>query len=85
MLYMSYNIGAKPMNTVIRKIGNSEGVIIPKEILERLHLKAGDNLTLVESRDGIRLIPVSTDLSAQLEAAREGMDKYRIALRELAK
>lgn len=73
------------MNTVIRKIGNSEGVIIPKEILERLHLKAGDNLTLVESRDGIRLIPVSTDLSAQLEAAREGMDKYRIALRELAK
>lgn len=73
------------MNTVIRKIGNSEGVIIPKEILERLHLKAGDNLTLVESRDGIRLIPVSADLSAQLEAAREGMDKYRVALRELAK
>lgn len=74
------------MNTTIRKIGNSEGVIIPKETLDRLNLKAGDKLTLVESREGIiQLIPVSADLSAQLEAAREGMDKYRVALRELAK
>jgi putative addiction module antidote len=73
------------MNTTIRKIGNSEGVIIPKETLDRLNWKAGDKLTLVESREGIQLIPVSADLSAQLEAAREGMDKYRVALRELAK
>ncbi len=73
------------MKTVIRKIGNSEGVILPKEVLERLNLKAGDAITLVESSDGIRLIPRSTPLSEQLEAAREGMAQYRVALRELAK
>lgn len=73
------------MNTIIRKIGNSEGVIIPRETLGRLNLKAGDKLTLIEGKDGIRLVPVSADLSAQLEAAREGMEKYRVALRELAK
>lgn len=73
------------MNVTVRKIGNSEGVILPKDLLERLNVKEGDKLTLVESRNGIQLIPASADLSAQLEAAREGMDKYRVALRELAK
>lgn len=73
------------MNTVIRKIGNSEGVIIPKETLERLGLKAGDAIEIVEEGDNLRLVPAETDLSRQLEAARECMEKYRIALRELAK
>ena len=73
------------MNTVVRKIGNSEGVIIPKEILERMNLRAGDKLTIVERDGGVALLPVSADLAEQLEAAREGMAKYRLALRELAK
>ena len=45
------------MNVTLRKIGNSEGVIMPKEVLERLNLKAGDSLTIVEQKDGIRLVP----------------------------
>ena len=73
------------MNTTIRKIGNSEGVILPKEVLDRLNLKAGDTLTLVEREGALELLPVSADLAEQLEAAREGMARYRVALRELAK
>ncbi|PJI45830.1 MAG: AbrB family transcriptional regulator [Rhizobium sp.] len=73
------------MNVIIRKIGNSEGIIIPKEILDRLGLKAGDKLGVEETDGGIRLTPEPADLAEQMEAAREGMKKYRIALRELAK
>lgn len=73
------------MNTTIRKIGNSEGIIIPKEILQRLGLKAGDEVELREGSRGIELVARPADLSEQLQAARKGMQKYRNALRELAK
>lgn len=73
------------MNVTIRKIGNSEGVIIPKEILDRLGLKAGDTLELREHKNGIELVHEEADLAEQLKAARLGMQKYRVALRELAK
>lgn len=73
------------MNVTIRKIGNSEGIIIPKEILDRMGVKAGDELTLKEESGQIQLVPQNTDLTEQLKAARMGMEKYRVALRELAK
>lgn len=73
------------MNVTIRKIGNSEGIIIPKEVLDRLGLKTGDTLELRETSNNIELIPEQADLAEQLKAAREGMQKYKIALRELAK
>jgi len=73
------------MNITIRKIGNSEGVIIPKETLDRLGLKAGDSVQLRETNGTIELIPEQADLAEQLKAARMGMQKYRVALRELAK
>lgn len=73
------------MNTTIRKIGNSEGIIIPKDILDRLGLKAGDNVEIREENGGISLVPEQADLTEQLKAARLGMEKYRVALRELAK
>ena len=73
------------MNTVIRKIGNSEGIIIPKEMLQKLGLKAGDEVKLKETESGLEIVGTTADLRAQLEAAREGMAKYRNALRELAK
>jgi putative addiction module antidote len=73
------------MNTTIRKIGNSEGIIIPKEVLDRLGLKAGDSVEIREEDGRISLVPEQADLAEQLKAARLGMDKYRVALRELAK
>lgn len=73
------------MNVTIRKIGNSEGVIIPKDVLDRMGVKAGDELTLTEENGKINLMPQNADLAEQLRAARLGMEKYRVALRELAK
>ncbi len=72
------------MNTTIRKIGNSEGVILPKEALERLNLKAGDKLEVVETGKGLALEPVDAAFERQMEAAREVMDKYKVALQKLA-
>jgi putative addiction module antidote len=73
------------MNVTIRKIGNSEGVIIPKDVLQRLGLSNGDSLELRETDGTIQLVPESADLAEQMRAARIGMEKYRVALRELAK
>ncbi|MBB3657470.1 putative addiction module antidote [Rhizobium sp. BK650] len=73
------------MNVTIRKIGNSEGVIIPKEVLQRLGLSSGDSLELRETGGTIQLVPEAADLTEQMRAARIGMEKYRVALRELAK
>lgn len=73
------------MNVTIRKIGNSEGIIIPKEVLDRLGLKAGDQLELKEDGSNVQLVPLRADLEEQLRAARIGMKKYHVALRELAK
>jgi putative addiction module antidote len=73
------------MNVTIRKIGNSEGIIIPKEVLNRLGLKAGDTLEIAENEGAIELRPEQADLAEQMRAARMGMEKYRVALRELAK
>ena len=76
------------MNSVIRKIGNSEGVIIPKDLLERLGLRAGDNVVLLADQGEIRLRPLADsaqDFEARMKVARERMKKYEVALRELAK
>lgn len=73
------------MNVTIRKIGNSEGIIIPKEVLDRMGLRAGDSLEIQEESGKIALVPEQADLAEQLKAARLGMEKYRVALRELAK
>ncbi|MEN3793491.1 AbrB/MazE/SpoVT family DNA-binding domain-containing protein [Fulvimarina sp. MAC3] len=72
------------MNVTIRKIGNSEGIIIPKDVLEELGLSSGDELSIVRQGDGVRLEPVKADFDRQMKAAREAMAKYRVALRELA-
>ena len=72
------------MNITIRRIGNSDGVIIPKEVLDRLGLKTGDSLELQMENGGINMKPVDEDLSRQLEAARYFMDKYKVALKKLA-
>ena len=73
-----------PLNTVIRKIGNSEGVILAKELLNRLNLKAGDSLEVKEVAGSLTLEPVDTSFERQMEAARKVMDRYKVALQKLA-
>lgn len=70
----------------IRQIGNSLGVVLPKETLARLNVQAGDTLFLIEAADGsVRITPYDPAFENQMKAAREGMAQYRNALRELAK
>lgn len=73
------------MNVTLRKIGNSVGIIIPKDVLDRLGLKVGDSLQLESKEADILLRHQNADLTRQIESARKGMAKYRNALRELAK
>ena len=72
------------MNVTIRKIGNSEGVILPKEVLDRLNVKAGDQLEINETGQGLTLKPLDDSFERQMKAAREVMDKYKVALQKLA-
>ncbi len=70
----------------VRRIGNSLGVVLPKDALARLNAKDGDTLFLTEGPDGsMRITPYDPEFEAQMRAAREGMGRYRNALRELAK
>lgn len=69
----------------IRQIGNSSGVVLPKEVLERLNLSRGDRLFLSYTPEGIVLRPYDDAFAKQMELAREIMKKDRAILRELAK
>lgn len=65
-------------------IGNSAGIILPKETLARLNVQKGDTLYLTEGSQGIRLVPYDEEFSRQMEAAREIMRENRDVLRRLA-
>jgi putative addiction module antidote len=69
----------------ITKIGNSAGVILPKEVLARLRVGPGDTLHLTESPDGVRLTAADPDFAAKMEAAEAIMRDDRDILRVLAK
>lgn len=76
------------MNTVIRKIGNSEGVILPKDLLQSLNLKAGDSVVIVRDGDELRLRRVedsAEEFERKMKIARERMKKYETVYRALAK
>lgn len=70
----------------LRKIGNSVGVVLPKEALTRLKAGEGDTLVFTESPDGgFRVTPEKNDFAAQMAVAEDVAKRYRNALRELAK
>lgn len=72
------------MRASITKIGNSTGIILPKEAVARLKVKKGDSVYLTETADGYSVTPYDPEFENQIEAARSGMAKYRNTLRELA-
>jgi putative addiction module antidote len=69
----------------LTQIGNSVGVILPKEVLARLKLEKGDTVFLTEAANGVNLSPYDPSVEEQLEAGREFMREYRDTFRQLAK
>jgi putative addiction module antidote len=73
----------KPLK--ITRIGNSAGIVLPKELLAHLDVEVGDSVSVVTTPRGIELSTAEPDFEAQMAAAREVMARRRRALRELAK
>ncbi len=70
----------------IRKIGNSVGLILPKELLNRLNLREGDKLYLVENPErGLKLTPYDPKHAEAMEIARRSFRKYADTYKALAK
>lgn len=69
----------------VTTIGNSMGIVLPKEALTKLRVGKGDLLYLVDTLEGLTLTPYQQDFEKQLEVAEKVMNKYRNALHELAK
>ena len=69
----------------LTQIGNSVGVILPKEVLARLKLVKGDTLFITDTPDGVALTPYDPSFEDQLEVGREFMREYKDTFRALAK
>ncbi len=65
-------------------VGNSTGVVLPKEILQRLRVNKGDFLYVLETPNGIELTPYDPEFAAQMEAAERVMREDRDVLKKLA-
>lgn len=78
---------AKPHHSVLKvtQIGNSLGVVLPREILAELDLERGDKLYLTRSPDGYRVTKSDPEFERQMILARDIMKKRHNVLRELAK
>jgi len=74
------------IETKVRKIGNSYGIVLPKEALNALKVEEGATLYLTEAPDGaLRITPEKPGFAEKMEIAESLMRRYRNALRELAK
>ncbi|MDX1914251.1 MAG: AbrB/MazE/SpoVT family DNA-binding domain-containing protein [Methylophilus sp.] len=69
----------------LTQIGNSVGLILPKEVLAKLKLEKGDTVFLTDTPGGVTITPHDAEFEAQMTAARKIMKSRRAVLRELAK
>jgi len=70
----------------LRKVGNSVGIILPKEALAHLNVGEGDSVTMTEGPEGsVHLSPHKAEVARQMEVVQDVMKRYRHTLRELAK
>ncbi len=69
----------------LTQIGNSVGVILPKELLARLKVEKGDTLFVTEAANGVTLTPYDPAIDEQLQRGREFMREYRDTFHQLAK
>ncbi len=72
------------MKLKIRKIGNSLGASIPKEILDKLRVGEGDTLYVTETPDGVHLTAYDPEFERVIETAKDVSNRYRNALKKLA-
>ena len=68
----------------ITTVGNSVGVVLPREILERLRVEKGDTLYALETPNGIELTPYDPEFAEQMDIAKRVMREDRDVLRKLA-
>ncbi|MFP4573968.1 MAG: AbrB/MazE/SpoVT family DNA-binding domain-containing protein [Desulfobacterales bacterium] len=69
----------------LRKIGNSVGLVLPREILAKLKVREGETIYLTDTSDGFRITPYNEEFEAQMDAAEKIMNEDRDILRELSK
>ena len=69
----------------LTQIGNSVGLILPKEVLARLKLGKGDTVFVTDAANGVTLTPYDPDMAEQLQAGRDFMRDYRDTFHQLAK
>jgi putative addiction module antidote len=74
------------MATVVKitTVGNSAGIVLPKEVLSHMNVQKGDSLYLTKTPGGFQIGPYEEAFAAQMEAAREVMRENRDVLRKLA-
>ena len=75
----------KALKVSIRRIGNSLGLILPKEAAQLLNVHEGTELNLTQSQDGIRITPYDPDFDEDMKAAEDIISRYRNTLRALSK
>ena len=68
----------------ITTVGNSAGIVLPKELLDRLRVQKGDTLFVTETPDGIELRPYDEEFVEQMRIAEQVMREDRDVLRKLA-
>jgi putative addiction module antidote len=75
------------MNTALKitKIGNSAGIVLPKELLARLRAGVGNTLFVSDAPDGVRITASDPDFAAKMAVAEQIMREDRDILRALAK
>lgn len=75
-----------PIQTKVRKIGNSYGIVLPKEALQALKVEEGANVYLTEAPNNtLNINPERPGFDEIMQVAEEGMQRYRNTMRELAK
>jgi putative addiction module antidote len=68
----------------VTTIGNSVGIVLPKEVLSRLHVEKGDVLYITDSLEGVHLSPYNAAFAQKLEALEQVMRENRDVLKKLA-
>jgi putative addiction module antidote len=68
----------------VTTVGNSTGIVLPKELLAKLKIEKGDTLYVTETPDGVQLTPFEDEFARTMEAAEDIMRRYRDTLKRLA-